>query len=227
GAHDVVFKADSSERRIALEVETGMRVAENVDMPAAAPSSGTLEILSEPAGARVTVDGSAAGATPLTLRNVAAARHAIAVSHRSAVVNRSVDVAAGATATVFVSLAPQPPGGATGTFAVESPLELRILESGQLLGLSNGAPIVVSAGKHQFDLVNESVELRLTRSVSVDGGKATRLSVSVPNGTLSVNATPWAEVIVDGHALGVTPLGAVSMPVGSHEVVWRHPQLGE
>src|SRR5262249_11365117 len=26
GAHDVVFKADSSERRIALEVETGMRV---------------------------------------------------------------------------------------------------------------------------------------------------------------------------------------------------------
>jgi hypothetical protein len=137
-----------------------------------------------------------------------------------------VDVASGATASVFVTLN-QPAGTATGTLAVDAPIELRILENGQLLGLSNGAPIVMAAGKHQFDLVNEQLELRLNRSVTIDGGKSTRLSVPIPNGTLSVNAVPWAEVFVDGHSVGVTPLGVLSLPVGSHEVVWRHPQLGE
>jgi len=54
-----------------------------------------------------------------------------------------------------------------------------------------------------------------------------RLSVALPNGALSVNAVPWAEVFVDGRSIGVTPLGAVAVPIGSHEVVWKHPQLGE
>ena len=122
---------------------------------------------------------------------------------------------------------PASSSGSTGTVGVESPLELRILENGRLLGLSNAAPIVVSAGKHQLDLVNEAVELHLTRAVSVDAGKPTRLSITIPNGTLSVNAVPWAEVFVDGKTIGVTPLGSVSVPVGSHEIVWRHPQFGE
>jgi hypothetical protein len=229
GSHDVIFKSDASERRIALKIESGMRVAENVDMPAAAPSSGALEIVSDPAGARVTLDGSAAGTTPLTLRNVTAARHVIAVSQGSNVVNRTVEVTAGSTASVFVSLAAQSSGGGggAGTFAVESPLELRIIENGQLLGVANAAPIVLSAGRHQFELVNDALDLRLNRTVTVDAGKSTRLNVTVPNGTLSINASPWAEVFVDNRSVGITPLGSVSVPIGSHEVVWRHPQLGE
>jgi hypothetical protein len=165
--------------------------------------------------------------TPLTLRSVAAARHVVAVSNGSNVVNRTVDVAAGATASVFVTLNAQSNTATTGTFAVESPLELRILEGGQLLGLSNGAPIVLTAGKHQLDLINEALELRLSRQITVDAGKSTRLSVTVPNGTISVNASPWAEVFVDGKSVGLTPLGSVTVPIGSHEIVWRHPQLGE
>jgi PEGA domain-containing protein len=34
-------------------------------------------------------------------------------------------------------------------------------------------------------------------------------------------------VFVDGRSIGVTPLGSVAVPVGSHEVVWKHPQFGE
>jgi len=226
GTHDVLFRGDSSERRLAVHVENGLRVAENVDMPAAVPMAGVLEVVSDPPGARVTLDGTAAGVTPVTLRSVTAARHVVAVSHGATVVNRTVDVAAGTTASVFVGLNTQSTA-ATGTFAVESPLELRILENGQLLGLSNGAPIVLTTGKHQIDLINEALELRLARSVTVDAGKSTRLSVAAPNGTLSVNASPWAEVLVDGRSVGLTPLGAMSVPIGSHEVVWRHPQLGE
>jgi PEGA domain len=228
GTHAVVFRAGTSERRLDVKADVSVRVSENVDMPSTPASTGVLEVTSDPAGARVSMDGSAAGVTPITLRNVSAARHALTISRGSNTVNRTVQVTSGTTASVFVSLAqPAASTGGTGTFGVESPLELRILENGKLLGLSNAAPIVVSAGKHQFDLVNEALELHLTRTVSVDGGQPTRLSVTLPNGTLSVNAVPWAEVFVDGRAIGVTPLGSVSVPVGSHEILWRHPQFGE
>jgi len=227
GSHDVVFRASASERRIALKVDANARVTENVDMPAAAASTGVIEVTSEPAGARVSLDGSHAGATPLTLRNVAAARHTLVIASGGSSVNRSVEVAAGTTASVFVALGQPAVSSGTGTIAVESPIELRILENGQLLGLSNGAPIAVRAGRHQFDLINEGVEFRTSRTVSIDSGKTARLSVTLPNGALSVNALPWAEVFVDGRSIGVTPLGAVALPVGSHEIVWKHPQLGE
>jgi serine/threonine-protein kinase len=46
-------------------------------------------------------------------------------------------------------------------------------------------------------------------------------------GTLSVNAQPWAEVWVDGQRIGETPIGNLSLPIGHHELVVRHPQLGE
>jgi PEGA domain-containing protein len=228
GSHGVVFRSGASERRIDLKVDANTRVSENVDMPVVVSSTGVLEITSDPSGARVSMDGSSVGVTPLTLKNIAAARHTLVITHGSNSVNRAVEVASGATASIFVALGQSASSnGGTGTFAVESPLELRIVENGQLLGVSNAAPIVVSAGKHQFDLVNELLEVHLTRSVSVDPGKSTRLSVTVPSGTLSVNALPWAEVFVDGRSIGVTPLGSVAVPIGSHEVVWRHPQLGE
>ena len=51
-------------------------------------------------------------------------------------------------------------------------------------------------------------------------------TVSVPNGSLSINALPWADVWIDGRSVGTTPLGNLSVPVGIHEIVWRHPELG-
>ena len=55
----------------------------------------------------------------------------------------------------------------------------------------------------------------------------TTLPLVVPNGTLNINATPWATVSIDGTPYGETPLGNVSIVPGEHEIVFRHPQLGE
>jgi hypothetical protein len=38
---------------------------------------------------------------------------------------------------------------------------------------------------------------------------------------------PWATVSIDGNTVGETPLGNVSLPLGEHQIVFRHPQLGE
>jgi serine/threonine-protein kinase len=225
GAHEVILRNDAGERRLTVNVENGTRVSENVDMPAAI-ASGQLDVMSDPLGARVVVDGAAAGRTPLKVKGLAPGHHAVLVSDGTASVNRAVDVTAGTTTSMFISLATTG-GAATGTVAIDSPLELRLLEEGRLLGLSNGAPLVLAPGKHRLDLVNDALEMRLSRNVTVDANKVVRVAVPAPNGTLFINATPWADVNVDGRSVGVTPLGDVSVAVGSHEVVFRHPQLGE
>jgi PEGA domain len=226
GSHTVVFRSGTGERTVDLAIENGTRVVEDVDMPAAGAATAQIEITSDPASARVALDGRSAGETPIKLHDIAPGHHVVAISEGSATVTRAVDVAAGASASVFVSLAASAaPAGAT--FSVESPVDLRVLENGQLLGVSNAAPIALAAGKHQFDLVNDALELRLTRSVTIDPGKAARISVTIPSGSLFINASPWADVFVDGRSVGVTPLGNVPVLVGSHDVVFRHPQLGE
>jgi serine/threonine-protein kinase len=51
--------------------------------------------------------------------------------------------------------------------------------------------------------------------------------VKVPNGTIALNAIPWAEVWVDGVKAGDTPIGNLNVAVGRHEILFRHPDLGE
>jgi hypothetical protein len=226
GEHDVLLHNPAGERRLTVRVDPGTRVSENVDMPSAI-GLGRLDVISEPAGARVSVDGIAAGRTPLKARDLSVGRHAIIVADGATSVTRTVDITAGATMSMFISLTTPAASTATGTLAVESPIELRLIEDGHVLGLSNGAPLVFSPGKHKLELVSDALEMRLTRTVTVESGKADRLSIPAPNGTVFINASPWADVSVDGRSIGVTPLGDVSVPVGSHEVLWRHPQLGE
>jgi serine/threonine-protein kinase len=51
--------------------------------------------------------------------------------------------------------------------------------------------------------------------------------VELPEVLVNVNATPWAEVWIDGKHVGQTPLARVPVVIGTHEVVFRHPELGE
>ena len=46
-------------------------------------------------------------------------------------------------------------------------------------------------------------------------------------GSLSINAKPWAIVLVDGQSVGTTPLANVHVKAGRHEIVWQNPLLGE
>ena len=44
---------------------------------------------------------------------------------------------------------------------------------------------------------------------------------------MNLNASPWAEVFIDGQRVGETPIGNLTVALGSHEVLFRNPQLGE
>ncbi len=63
--------------------------------------------------------------------------------------------------------------------------------------------------------------------MQVGAGKTAKVSIAVPKAPLSINAVPWAEVWVDGVRIGETPIGNYMVSLGSRDVVFRHPTLGE
>jgi serine/threonine-protein kinase len=86
---------------------------------------------------------------------------------------------------------------------------------------------MVAAGRHEIDIVNEALGYRTTRVVQVPAGKVAAIAVEMPKGTIALNAQPWAEVWIDGEKVGETPIGNLPMAIGSHDIVFRHPELGE
>ena len=69
--------------------------------------------------------------------------------------------------------------------------------------------------------------LRVTRTVQVTAGRVASVKLEIPKGTISVNAQPWADVWIDGERIGETPIGNLSLAIGTHSVLFRHPELGE
>ena len=226
GKHSVELRSGRASRTLPLDVEAGVAATQYIEIASAArmPTGvGGLEVLSEPAGARVAVDGVARGNTPLTISNLTAGNHRVTLTSRNGSFNRVVTIAPNATATVVASLAPTTVS--VGWVVIESPLELQVFAEGRRLGTGLDR-IMIPAGSHTLELVNEQYGYRTTTTVEVTAGGTTTAKVDVPLGRLSVNATPWAEVLVDGRSVGTTPLANLSVPIGLHEIVWRHPQFG-
>ena len=115
----------------------------------------------------------------------------------------------------------------TGAFRVSAPIELHVLDGERVIGSSTDGPIIAPAGRHEFEFVNSTIGYRVRQVVDVRVGQITPLVVAVPNGTLNINAQPWAVVWLDGTSIGETPLGNLSVVPGEHEIVFRHPELGE
>ena len=96
-----------------------------------------------------------------------------------------------------------------------------------MLGSSADGPVVISGGRHELDFVNNALGYRSHQTVDIKAGQIMPMKISPPDGRVSVNAVPWAQVSINGKLVGETPLGNLPLPVGEHEVTFRHPQLGE
>src|SRR5262245_11007205 len=85
----------------------------------------------------------------------------------------------------------------------------------------------LSCGSYALDIVNESLLYRDPLSFHINAVQVSAVRLNWPNGTLAINAVPWAEAFVDGMPVGETPIGSIQVPIGVHEIVLRHPDLGE
>jgi serine/threonine-protein kinase len=194
---------------------------------APATPGGRLEIGSEPSGAYVALDGVVKGVTPLVIADVTPGQHRVTVSAGDNTVSRSVTVTRGATSTLVISTARAVAGASGGWLTIQSPVDMDILEDGRVLGSTKMERLMLPVGSHRIELTNPGLEFTATRTVEIAAGKTANVAIALPSGRLSVNAVPWAEVSLDGASLGTTPLGELSVAVGTHELVFRHPQLGE
>ena len=191
---------------------------------------GSVMIETTQPGVEVLVDGRPVGATPYKLEVGAGVRSIQVLGSDSRIANALLT---GPITTVRpkpdpqAAVAPPPsPTGSLGGVRVASAIELQVFEEGRLVGTTAGT-MALGAGRHTLDVVNDRLGYRSKQTVDVRPGQTTSVTVTPPNGRLSINAVPWAEVWIGGSLVGDTPLANVSLPLGDHEIVFRHPQLGE
>ena len=197
------------------------------------PASASVVIESPNAGDTVLVDGKPAGTTPLKLAvssGTRAIRLVPAVAPAAFVAPVDVTTLSAqaesdkrALAAIEAAAAQQRSGGVR----ISSPIELKVLEGDRVLGSTADGAIVTTAGTHQLDLMNTALGFRVRQTVTIRAGALTAMTVTPPMGRLSINAEPWAQVTIDDKPIGDTPLANVSVTLGEHEVLFRHPQLGD
>jgi len=202
GAHNIELRGVGEPRTIDVNIVAGGQTSQFIDFGRAVSSLERVLPHTEPAGAMANVDDG--GRALLTAAGAAPA---------------AAPPASTATTAASVPM--------SGWVTVNAPVDVEIREHGSVLGTSHSDRIMVSAGRHELEIVNEILGYSATAVVQVAPGRVAPVRIEWPKGTASVNAEPWAEVWIDGDKVGETPIGNLSLPIGPHEIVFRHPELGE
>ena len=227
GSHILELRGKGVPRVIPLNVTAGAEVSQYLEF-AEAPVTGQLAVQSDPPGAKVLVDGTERGVAPLTIPDLAPGDHRVELQSDGASAKHTVTVQAGGTASLVVPIGGAATAGpVSGWVSIKAPFTMEIREQGRLLGTSDAERVMMAAGRHELDLVNDTLSYRASRVVVVAPGKVASVSLDLPMGVVNLNAAPWAEVWIDGRRVGETPIGNLSVSIGPHEVVFKHPQFGE
>jgi hypothetical protein len=229
GSHILELRGRGVPRVIPLQIAPGAQVSQYLEF-AESPMTGMLVVHSQPAGATVTVDGVARGVTPLTVEGLTTGDHEVILQGANGTSRHTVKVLAGTTASLVAPATPAAPaanGPVSGWISVQAPFLIEIREGGNLIGTTETDRLMLAAGRHVLEFVNQTVGYRQSRTVQVVPGKVSTLDIELPQGTVNLNASPWAEVWLDGRRIGETPIGNLAVAIGPHEIVFKHPEFGE
>lgn len=227
GSHVVELRGDGEARSIPITIAAGAQASQYVELPRAAALVGQLQVRTDPAGAKVIVDGVARGVSPLTVGGLAPGTHAVAFDSEAGSARQEISIEPGVTGSLVVALTSSQNAPVSGWIGVTAPIDVQLFENGRLLGTSQSERIMVSAGKHDIEVVNQPIGYRAVRTVQVAPGKVMPIAIELPKQKIALNAVPWAEVWIDGEKIGDTPIGDRMVSAGPHEVIFRHPDLGE
>ena len=115
----------------------------------------------------------------------------------------------------------------SGLLTVFSRVPLDLVIDGVRVGSTDDGQIVVSAGRRRVELVNKRLNYRGEVTLDVASGQVTTHTATLPPGQLRIAGAPGGEVWVEGEHVGTLPLGDISVPLGTREVLVRHPLFGE
>jgi hypothetical protein len=210
GPHTVEFRFRKSTRTVHVAISLGGRVVQRVDW--ALKPTGRLHVTSEPAGARVLVDGTARGSTPLQLDDLAVGAHTVVLQSAAGSVRRSVNVGADETVEVAETIF-------AGWLTVLSPFQLEISEGTRAIRLDDRNQIMLKPGPHELRLENRALAFQEIRKVDIRPGETAVLSIVPPHSALTVTSTVPAEIWLDGVHIEHTPLVGFALELGTRELV--------
>jgi len=173
------------------------------------PGAGRLEVVSDPPGAQVKLDGVERGTAPLTLPEVACGEHRLELSlagHRPYA--ETFQLASDVLRTASVTLE----AIARGTLVVvPEPLDAAIWLDGALVGQGAMTLEGIEVGRHDVELRAAGLTPQ-ARTLEVTSGEVTRLELSLVRQPVPVGDGPGARV---GRLVGRRVLGTALIGVGA------------
>src|SRR5262249_39263931 len=157
GPHSLEVRGDGAPRLMPVTITTGQQITQYLELPKASSAVGQLHVRTEPAGARVSVDGLARGTSPVTIAELTPGEHAVVLESDLGSVKQTVTIKAGITGSLVVPLSAAEGAPVSGWIAVNAPAEVQLYENRRLIGSSLSERLMVSAGRHEIELVNESL----------------------------------------------------------------------
>ena len=231
GSHRVQVGTAGQRRDLEVNMVSGATIQHNLEITAAtAPALCRLSVLCR---CRPTLPqwpspltASNVAHSPLTIADLTPGEHQVVVRGEQRTIRRTVSIR-GRGDAVSRHFADRTGRRAPGWLAVSAPVVMQLREGGQLIGTTETEKLMLASGDHDIEIVNEPLGYKDSRRITVAAGKVSSTAVELPAGLLSINAQPWAEVWLDGERVGETPIANLAARLGSHEVLFKHPQLGE
>jgi hypothetical protein len=201
--------------RAASPAPSAERAAPNpAPAPAPARKTGQLTARSDPSGARVIVDGTPRGVTPLTIDDLSLGRHAVVIQTDEGSVRRTVTITADRPAVVNEAVF-------AGFLKIFAPFDLRITDGKRAIRLDDQNQVLLPPGPYDLQLSNDELGYRETRRVEVNPGQTTTVSIVPSPSTVTVTANAESVVLIDGQPAGATPLVNHPIPLGTRDIVVR------
>lgn len=231
GSHAVVVSLDAQRQELSASVARGVQAVHHIrfagsvaDRSGGKTGRGRLQVAGDVAGATILLDGVKRGTAPITIDGLEPGEHQVVIQGGDKTQRRTVTVSAGATASLVITNAPA--GTEPGWMSTRTPTPLLVFEGGKLIGTTDVDRIMLPAGTHNLEFVANALGFRTQRNVTIMPRQTAVTSIVLPQVPANINATPWAEVTIDGVASGQTPIANHPLTIGAHEVEFRHPSLG-
>ena len=229
GAHILELRGRGVPRVIPLNISAGAEVSQYLEF-ANTPETGSLRVESQPAGAKVLVDGTDRGVAPVTINDLLPGDHEVVLQTPIASARHVVSVQAGGTASLVtpVASAASAAGPVSGWLMVKAPFSLEIREGGTLIGTTEADRLMLAAGRHDIELVNETLGYRVDACRAGDARQGRQPRGRVAQGHRESQRHAVGGSLDRRRNASAKRRSAISrFAIGSHEVLFRHPQFGE
>jgi hypothetical protein len=204
--------------------------------------NGWLSIATQPT-VEVYVDGKKVGNTPLMDEPIQVGKHSVRFINKDmgVDVSYSINVSNKQHVTIIKKYEtkkpppPEPPAPpvtpvGTGWLTVSSSPPATVYMDNKIIGLTLLFKIPLEAGKHEVHLVNEKFDIHDHFNVTIKKGKTKKIVKKYDKkekyGKLSVTSLPHAQVYIDGHKIGHTPISKYNLEPGNYTVTLVNDEMG-